>query len=84
MLPVNPIMLFTDILSGLNLSPGDFLQGSIFDGKHRLCPNKPTKVIMSPGLANGGCRSESPQNGTGSISSPCSVSLGRFAKTKLV
>lgn len=69
MLPVNPIMLLTDILSGLNLSPGDFLQASIFDRKYRLCPNKPMKVITSPGLANGGCRSESPQNGTGSVSS---------------
>ena len=69
MLPVNPIMLFTDILSGLNLSPRDFLQRSIFDGKYRLCPNKPTKLFMSPGLANGGRHSKSPQNGTDSVSS---------------
>ena len=54
MLPVNSIIPFTDILPGLNLSPGDFLQGDTSDGKYRLCgPNKSANVIMSAGLGNG-------------------------------
>ena len=48
---VNSVMLFIDVLAGLNLSPEDSRE-STFDGKYGLCgTNNPTRVITGSGLA---------------------------------
>lgn len=56
-------------------------QGTLYRGAHLMgnidfCgPNKPVKVIISPGLGNGGCHSETQQDWTDSYSSSTCCAL---------
>jgi hypothetical protein len=56
---VNSVMLFIDMLAGLNLSPEDSRE-SMFDGKYRLCgTNNPIRVITGSGVGSRVCQPES-------------------------
>lgn len=56
---LNSVMLFIDVLAGLNLSPEDSWE-STFDGKYRLHgTNNPIRVITGSRVGSSTCQPES-------------------------